>query len=121
MSTKAVWPEEVPILEAKDFCRGAFDGPNGTHCLLGHCMQITEWRRYELNAEFRNAIMSAARDLKAARVTCIFDINDAKENSTALLARIWNLAMAKLGYVVNNPEARRTSKRKTTRARKTKN
>jgi hypothetical protein len=30
-----MWPETVPILNARDIIKGDFDGPNNTHCLRG--------------------------------------------------------------------------------------
>lgn len=33
---------KFPFLTADDMCHNVFDGPNGSHCLLGHMMALPE-------------------------------------------------------------------------------
>lgn len=99
------WPKTVPILEADDICREQLNGPGGTHCLMG-------W----INVQF-----NGLREQSAGEVCVQFEVdravgesgkvgfvafNDWRGNSLDAVARVWNRAMAKLGYVVGNPEAK---------------
>lgn len=90
------WPKEVPVLTARDIHKGSLDGPNGTHCLYG-------W----LYKSF-GAFSIPTKAFEQLRDDCgtplLGNFNDS--NPKRKVARTWNRAMAKLGYVVGNPEAK---------------
>ncbi len=93
MSTQ--WPEFVWVLEAEDICKGQLNGPNGTHCLLGWCEET-------FGDEFPEA------DRKAVCVLYQL-ISDSisifcSTNPPWKSAKVWNQAMANLGYTEGNPE-----------------
>ena len=97
---KTKWPTEVPVLEAKDIHKGSFDGPNGTHCLAGwRDMTFGSPEGQPWNVAY-DAISSECGDLET------MEFNDNEKTPKARIARTWNRAMAKLGYVVGNPEAK---------------
>lgn len=93
------WPKEVPMLEAEDIHKGAPNGPHGSHCLYGWC----------------NKVFYRGSNTKAAEVIeeliwkqgsdWIIAYNDNPRRHKKTIARTWNKAMAKLGYVIGNPEA----------------
>lgn len=89
-------PKTVPVLTARKMHKGNYDGPRGTHCLLGWKFEagLRDPRWWE-------SVRCAASDLLRTDVPypSIVGINDSPKNSKALLARIWNRAMRKLGYV----------------------
>lgn len=90
------WPKEVPILTARDIYQGGLDGPRNTHCLYG-------W----LGVVFGEATVPPKlfeKIRKECGTVFIAEFNDSK--SKALVAKTWNRAMAKCGYVVGNPEAK---------------
>lgn len=111
-------PETVPIIEADDVYKGNLYGPNYTSCLLG-------WK----NRTFGTLnTCSAKADLllrKEILRTCkknrrfkgwddwaqvsIPTFNDSSKTKKSTLARVWNRVMAKMGYVVGNPEAGKVS------------
>jgi hypothetical protein len=97
--SKPKWPAEVPVLTARDIHRGALDGPNQTHCLIGWCSQSFD--------DFD--VWDTAREKIAGRIgdgrAWISDFNDDPATTKAEIARVWNLAMADLGYTEGNPEA----------------
>jgi hypothetical protein len=90
MSTQL--PKTVPVLKAKDICKFAYDGPNGTHCLAGWARalvgsdDILDGRVSRLCCAVRNIIDDFS----------IFDFND--DNPTLVVAATWNKAMPALGY-----------------------
>ena len=96
MSTEA--PDFVWVLTADDFCRGTYDGPNGTHCLAGWG-RVTFGKPPLLNEAF-----------KELRLLCgyIPRFNDTEPFEK--LAEVWNQAMANLGYTEGNPEKPRKGK-----------
>lgn len=103
---KTKWPDEVPVLEASDFCRNVFHGygsQTGTHCLDGWRLEV-----FYAGSEVvvLDAIRFAAKAITGDRIFCVWDFNDDLDYSKAVLARVWNLAVAKLGYVGGNPEAK---------------
>lgn len=109
------WPDEVPVLEASDICQGPFQ--------LGECRCTVAWAvdafgisgdllRFDGHAKVIRKLCDSAAELHAAeagaarRHQAAYIYSDCLENSTALVARVWNRAMAKLGYVRGNPEAK---------------
>ena len=113
---KAGYPSTWPILEAKDIFKGAlFRGRQ--RCLMGWKNMALCGKPYspDGNNELHNdvsrkifaALETAANHLHASNSHGgLPAITDSSRNSTALLARIWNLTGAILDYVVDNPEAK---------------
>ncbi len=91
-------PEFVWVLTAKDFCRRAYDGPSGTHCLDG-------WRRKTFNNNALGYKAYAELSELTGGITYFNDTTPLKE-----VAKIWNQAMANLGYTEGNPEKPRKGK-----------
>ena len=95
------WPKEAPILDASDFCRGTYH--HGTKsCLLGHANNFISPCGPK-SAEVHAAIVNAMWDF-GWRGFWIDDFVDCRNNSLRLFAKVWNKAMAKLGYTEGNPE-----------------
>ena len=95
------WPEKAPILEASDFCRGTFH--TGTRsCLMGHVQNFVGWQDDKYH-KVNDAIVSVLRK-RGWRGDFVADFSDNKRNSLSLLAKVWNKAMARLGYTDGNPE-----------------
>ncbi len=113
----AKWPETVPVLEPDNFCRGA-ETRGARHCLVGWVEAAFNEMAYDSNREIKviDEICAVAEEFgaagadEAAEYRSPPSVNDNPKNSRKLLARIWNRAMANLGYVVNNPEARYVNK-----------
>lgn len=114
--SKYKWPDEVPILSARNLCRHVLANGKGQRCLLGHCetaklSTAESWIGFMVFPKVRLALLRAARQLGlegAQHQVAAF--NDDKRNTKTQLARVWNLAMANLGYVVGNPEAKAVKK-----------
>lgn len=94
------WPETVPILSARDICKGNWDGPGNTHCL-------SRWNELAFPDEREQSIVSRRlkAEVKRHGGTYVTDFNDDENVSKDFLARLWNRVMRKLGYRVGNPEA----------------
>jgi len=93
------WPEEVPILTANDMCKG--DWSKGRRCCLA------EWndRMFpDLDDVVRKEIRLVVTDEigHPHSYPSVTEFNDS--HPLALNARVWNRAMYRLGYTVNNPE-----------------
>ena len=99
MST--IWPKEVPILEASDICKYILDGPNDTHCLIGWCNAVFG---VDCRVNARRVIEDATGSWN------IIEWNDCANRGKFTIANAWNRAMAKLGYVVGNPVAKRSER-----------
>lgn len=123
------WPRSVPILEADDICReNMTDGEK--HCLMGWVRE-SFWKEnaevagrseyYSIQRNVEKILFSEIRKDQGRPCECssepgLFDgkvndeliaFNDSRRTKKERIARIWNLAMAKLGYVKNNPMARK--------------
>lgn len=94
-------PETVPVLEPHHIHKGAFDGPNDTHCLLGWFNQTFPYG--SIGYQDRIAIEVA---LRATTGEAPVAFNDNPRRRPATIARRWNQFTAKLGYVKGNPEAK---------------
>ena len=93
------WPKTVPILEADDICRQYLHGDNGRHCLAGWKLVVFGDARDQVYERlYEEAGVGAMNWIGLTR------FNDTKPK--AEVARVWNRAMARLGYVVGNPEAK---------------
>lgn len=124
------WPKEVPVLRAKDMLEGDYYSPKRTKCcLVGHYSQVFERHSNQSRiphissvkpgscyAYFIQAITKAGRSIVGKRETAYSPIlwNDVEcknfaeethQDSNLIRARVWNLAMALLGYTEGNPEA----------------
>ena len=110
------WPDEVPVLEASDLCIVEYDG-KGCGCLLKHATEtfcpISKggWERLD------EAMLAAHNTLGTGTPSrndgdWITTFADKGLISRETAARVWNLAMAKLGYVVGNPECDRRGRLK---------
>jgi hypothetical protein len=99
MSKHPQWPAEVPVLTAKDIHRGDLDGPRGTHCLLGWGLETfhDESARHEARRAMKQHIETVYSSVGV--------FNDDADNPKTEIARVWNRAMADLGYTEGNPEA----------------
>lgn len=101
------WPEDVPILEADDFIRGQlFAGQRA--CSVGWAIKTFSPMDYDIDRNVYSKLTETAKEMDAEFSSGygVYSFNDDPRNSKQLLARIWNRAMAKLGYVVGNPEAK---------------
>lgn len=107
---KYSWPEEVDVVGPEDICRRTLASNDGRHCLYGLVRKNFPNRDACTEMKIIAEIGKAAFELGAAKVSkeypALSEINDALRNSRRLIARIWNRSMAKIGYVVGNPEAR---------------
>lgn len=96
------WPETVPILKEHHICKGDYDGPDGTHCLMGWVLDTFPYSRAgkEIQVHVENTLQ------RLAKAECVITYNDAPRRKRATCAALWNRAMAELGYVKGNPEAK---------------
>jgi hypothetical protein len=96
------WPAEVPILTANDMCKG--DYVKGVRCcLLGRLDEVFKSESADIFEEARRQIqMTLGEELDCGHFTCVISFNDS--HPLTLNARVWNRAMYRLGYTVNNPE-----------------
>ena len=88
------WPESVPVLTAKDIHRGGYDGPGGSHCLLGHARKCGLWGIGEQDGAF----IDAMKEHVTGAYIKIHEFNDDPANSRRKIASAWNKAMRSLGY-----------------------
>ena len=89
------WPKEVPILTCNNMHKGGLNGPRKTHCLIGWCHEVFPGSRV-------HRVICTLEDV--IQHPSIASFNDDSQRPKTELARVWNKAMAKLGYVVGNPE-----------------
>ncbi len=116
MSSK--YPEEVPILTARDFCKNILHEGNKS-CLNGWVYDTF------LNGHgygYRNVCETIRRvcvdklpdvpDKQKIHYTRLDEFNDHPKTTKKALAEIWNLSMARLGYTEGNPEAKKLKTKK---------
>jgi hypothetical protein len=106
------WPKEVPVLVAGDICKGRLMDKE-KYCLMGWA--YNSFGRRTPSGWFRNSPESR-KVLAMLRDACRKELgyspqgdpipvyNDSFRRSKAAIAKVWNQVMAKLGYVVGNPE-----------------
>jgi hypothetical protein len=82
-------PKTVQVLKAKDICRGYYDGPNGTHCIVGWVDVAC------VNLAALTPFMRAIR--VKARTAYLGSFNECRPKS--VVASTWNRAMVSLGYI----------------------
>jgi hypothetical protein len=97
------YPVEVPILSARDICRGSEDGPRGTHCLIGWSKTV-----FGCDNDEEYVCKRTIREVIGRNSIALF--NDDPSNTKQRIATVWNLVMRDLGYVVGNPEAAKKRK-----------
>jgi hypothetical protein len=85
--SKPKWPTEVPVLTARDV-------PPGTL----FCLAADVFHDPATLPEVENALVDAALASKDFR-------GNVRVGTKTTVARVWNLAMADLGYTEGNPEA----------------
>jgi len=99
------WPTEVPILNGRDFIRGSF-GVGARHCIAGWRTEVfgpsTLCSKQE-RVKVRKALVA---ENPSGPQASIVGTNDDPSVPLSELARWWNRTMARLGYVVSNPEAK---------------
>lgn len=101
---KTKWPDEVPVLEPDDICKGSFGTADGRRCIVGWAREVFGLLTGECD-EMLNTVRVAYRDIEGVDFRGgMFEFND--DTPSDLVARVWNRATARLGYVVNNPEAK---------------
>lgn len=100
----AKWPEEVPVLTARDIHKGGFDGPRGSHCLVGWLDEVFPcWGEQQMRPY--RAIRKQLPKLRGGSHMLPSVWNDSPNVTKTEIARVWNTAMAQLGYTEGNPEA----------------
>lgn len=119
---KTKWPDEVPVLEGKDFVQGPMRNfETGARCTVSWCWEafrladlcLSDGERHieglvyetlndtarQFRAEFSEPIGNGSLDSPEY-------YSDNKSNPPELLARIWNASMERLGYTKLDPEAK---------------
>lgn len=125
MSSATKWPDEVPVLDESMLRRGTAEVYEGKCCLIGHLAScgMADEKTYAVNRRVEDVLVSSLKEVGALTFDArwqsdlsygwrIWKSNDCDSNGLSLLARAFNRAMAKLGYVVNNPECDRHGKLK---------
>ncbi len=84
------WPESVPVLTAEDIHRGHYDGPAGSHCLLGWAREVSPTNRAYASVRAELALTAGVEWYGVA------EFNDAANKAVA--ASVWNDTMRRLGY-----------------------
>lgn len=104
------WPDEVPVLSGTNICRDSY-GRGAKRCLAGwymHALCNDSFHQFtRVAAEEANAM--GLQDVCASAVS---SVNDSRRNRLSQIARLWNRVVARLGYVVNNPECTKSGKLK---------
>jgi len=118
------YPDTMPVLESSDIIRNEY-GEGRRHCLSGWVLECVGWdsplaasleKRLFAEAE-RMGLRSCGVSMNYYhRFPSVVQINDDRENRPRELAACWNRTIARLGYVVGNPEAKNV-KRKAKAAR----
>lgn len=118
------WPETVPILTAEDMCIVPLErGKCG--CLsewMSRCFDDVMWNSNDDESltvamiEAHNQLGTHVPKMNALNETYFtYQTNRFAKTTRVLAARVWNRAMAILGYVVNNPECTKSGKLKPVR------
>lgn len=105
-----IWPKEVPILVAEDFCKGDFQ-KGSRCCLMGWTNKVFGGTHGNPHGDYMwmPEVQEVVRTISEVANISKYDIsdegniakfNDAKENTRKILAFVWNKAMHKLGYNV---------------------
>lgn len=78
----------IPTLKPENLHKGSVDGPNGTHCLLGHCNHLQA--PYEVRRKLEKTMRRMAK--RRGYDNNIPGLNDDPKNSKEYLADFWNRA-----------------------------
>ncbi len=89
------WPESVPVLSEDDIYKGKLNGPDNMHCLVG--WRDVTFRCHKCRIESSSELYDVIGTLSMA------GFNDS--HTKAESAKVWNQAMANLGYTEGNPES----------------
>lgn len=116
-----VMPDDVPILDARHMCIGpSRSGSCG--CLLHYAWSVFDWGGVTTDALLRahddleTGVPEANERIWGERLP---ETGRSVRTTRALAARVWNRAMAYLGYVVGNPECtKRGTLRKVRKAKR---
>ena len=96
------WPEEVKILSSKDLCH-KYIGAGEKACLMGWWVRTFEECTIREDGQIGKAMRSAMKEIDPdVFVLTTPDWNDS--HTLAECAKVWNLAMFKLGYTEGNPQ-----------------
>ena len=105
------YPKTVPILQASDICKRRHTNRE-THCLLGwmDTVFLTKHDRYvpgrfDIRDKVRTALQRAIIKVASPATSSIATFNDDPKTPYKTIAKVWNRAMALLGYTEGNPEA----------------
>lgn len=101
-------PERVPVLKGSDFCRGTFEGSDGTHCMLGWVHEVVlrhavsfgfESSLGDMRSEICESLIAELSSRWGFEKRDLVGFNDSPEMPKAELARLWNKTFAnRLGY-----------------------
>jgi len=84
---KTSWPEQVPVLEKRDMCKGT-QHRGERHCLLGWLQTV-----FSSGAEWHKAWNAIQRECGGGPLSVFNDSRPLSESADA-----WNRAMRELGY-----------------------
>lgn len=101
-------PAEVDVLEENDFCKESISNPQGQKCLIGWFDTYFDKLNLMNRVDTEELLRTECNRITKRKRGClgIAEFNDSKTRKTKTLARVWNRFIARLGYVVNNPEAK---------------
>lgn len=103
---KGAMPAKVPILKAKDICKGAYT-KGAKHDLTGWRNMVVYGKDQALSAPTDKAVMKFTKAIRDAiktirptfsEATQISDFNDSSSTKPSEIAAVWNKAMLALGY-----------------------
>lgn len=100
-----MYPEEIELPEAKDFCKGQImNGPRC--CFIGWKRVLLPDLSYTQNTRFDNVANGVANDMGLKRLchywpASLSDINDHDDNTKKQLADWFERTIAKLGYDIS--------------------
>lgn len=109
------WPEEVKVLESKDFCEGTFHYRSQS-CLQGHALKVAGFKKrnapnigtpeWHEAVKVVEAVLDRVEDYlkKMGWEGNLAPFNDV-ESTRAFRAKLMNRVYADLGYTEGNPEA----------------
>lgn len=130
MSNTNNWPKEVPILEARNI---KFDTPIGVkedcRCLVAWIDSVVPYEgiirmdlcevAFKRRTAMCKALVASIRTIPKFKnyrghdTWCLVNFNDKLCRDKKIIARVWNRAMALLGYVEGNPQARAMKRKRT--------
>lgn len=84
--------KSVPILKAKNFCRGDYTASNDTHCTMGWIYNIFKKEEDVIK------VSNAYEQMFKSNTENIIRWNDNQNRKKSVLANTWNRIMKSLGY-----------------------